>query len=182
MESTRNVPNKKMKIMNKVILIITTVFTLFAFKAQNNDVNLSNAKSKIYGDWQVKQVFEKAITKYTQSQIDQIKNSKLRITSNSIFFENINYIDPCSFVDSNVKISHLFDVNNSEYFWYEKGSVLLVPPKIAGPLIFEYTKEEFSNMFLIELGCGYELSVLYLDGDNLIINYLNGLSLILEKV
>ena len=120
----------------------------------------------------------------TEYQLDSLKNTKLKINKDKIYFENISFIDSCSFSKSNIKVTNLFDKENTwEYSWYEDGERLLLRPKDIGPLAYRYTKKELSKIKKIDLGCKYNsLSILYLKQDTLIIDDLEGVTLFMTKV
>lgn len=140
--------------------------------------------SQIYGRWKFEEDLWKQYTKYTQEQIDSLKETVLKISETQIYFENISFINSCSYSRSKVKVTRLFDKSNIwEYSWYEDGERFLLRPKDVGPLIYRYTKEELSKMSKIELGCDNEpnLNTLYLKQDTLILNYMGGVTLFMTK-
>jgi hypothetical protein len=167
--------------MRNIITYLIVIFAVYSCKSQNNNLIFIKAKSEIYGEWIVKELLQKQYSKYTNNQLSEIKNSLLIVDANKIYFKGLNYIDSCSFVDANIKVNYLLDENNFEYSWYKEGNELLVLPKMAGPIIYRYSKNQLNNMIRLELGCGYDLSILFLNNNELIVNYLNGITLILEK-
>lgn len=169
----------------KIIIIACVIF--FAScknQAKNTAQGSNNPIDQIYGQWKLEKDLWKQYTKYTKVQIDSLKNTVLQISKDKIYFENISFIDVGTFSSSNIKISKLFDKENWEYSWFKDGDRFLLVPKLVGPLIYRYSKEELSKIIKIDLGCDGEpnLNTLYLKQDTLILTHIGGITLIMTKV
>ncbi len=149
---------------------------------KNQAQNANNPSDYIYGKWKYEKHLWSGLGKYTIVQVDSIKKSTLRIEKDKIYFDNIKFIDTCKFSSSTIKFSKLLDKGNYEYDWFEDGTKLLLRTKDTGPLPTLYTKEQLSKINLIDFGCGYDLSILYLKQDTLILNYLAGVTIFLTKM
>jgi hypothetical protein len=164
--------------INKIIIIGLIILSSNKNQAQG----INNSSDYIYGKWKVEKELSKQYTKFGTNDVGKIKESILHIEKNKIYFENINFVDTCFFTKSKIRVSELFDKKNDEYYWFEEGDKLLLPLKYTGPLPTIYTKKQLKEIYLIDLGCGYDLSILYLKQDTLILNYLGGVTFFLTKL
>jgi hypothetical protein len=164
-------------------ILIVGLLMLCSCKNQAQPYQLSKEPYNIvYGQW--KHVYHEwhQYGKLNTVQVDSLKHVLFKIGKDKAYFENISFIDTCSFSTSDIKISKLFDkANKWEYSWYEDGEQFLLRPKDVGPLIYRYTKEELSEINKIELGCEYGVGILYLKQDTLILNYIGGVTLFMTK-
>jgi hypothetical protein len=135
-------------------ILIVGLLMLCSCKNQAQPYQLSKEPYNIvYGQW--KHVYHEwhQYGKLNTVQVDSLKHVLFKIGKDKAYFENISFIDTCSFSTSDIKISKLFDkANKWEYSWYEDGEQFLLRPKDVGPLIYRYTKEELSEINKIELG------------------------------
>lgn len=167
---------------SSLLFIVLLMLSSCKNQAQVLIKNSDNSINQIYGQWELKEDLWKQYTKYTKKQIDSLRTTVLKISKDKIYFENISFLDSCSFSSSDIKLTKLFDKENYEYSWYEGGEKFLLRPKDVGPLIYRYSKEELSKIDKVELGCEYGLSILYLKEDTLILNYVGGVTLFMTKV
>ena len=168
---------------SSLLFIVLLMLSSCKNQAQVLIKDSDNSINQIYGQWKLEEDLWKQYTKYTKKQIDSLRTTVLKISRDKIYFENISFLDSCSFSSSNIKMTKLFDKKNSwEYSWYEDGDKFLLRPKDVGPLIYRYSKKELSTIDKIELGCEYGLGILYLKEDTLILNYVGGVTLFMTKI
>lgn len=165
-------------------ILIIGLLMLYSCKNQAQpDQFTKKSFSQIYGQWKYVDYDWHQYGKLTREQVNSLKHSLLKIDRDKAYFENIGFVDTCSFSSSSVRINKLFAKSNTwEYSWYKDGEQFLLRPKDVGPLIYRYTKEELGKMDKIELGCEYGVSILYMNQDTLILNYLGGITLFMTKV
>ncbi len=137
---------------------------------------------QVFGNWTSVKSMTKDFTKYNIEQIKILEKSILHVENEKIYFEGLSFIDTCYFSKFKIKYSYLFDKSNPEYHWYEGGVRLLQRKKDTGPLPSIYSRAQLSKFISVDLGCGYDLSILFLNKDTLILNYLGGVTLFLVKI
>ncbi len=160
------------------ILFVGLFLLSFCTNQAQDTVSLTD---QIYGQWKYENHLWWEYGKYTQNEVDSFKCSILQISRDKIYFEDVIFVDSCSFSEASIKTSKLLDRTNEEYHWFEEGSVQLLPTRYTGPLVLQYSKKELKKIDKIDLGCGYDLSILYLKSDTLILNYLGGITLFMTK-
>lgn len=145
----------------------------------------SDSLGWMYGDWRYVGHEWFPVGRLTKEEFDRLKQSTLKISEDSIYFENIVFsaTKPCSYSRSSVKINKLLDKKNEwEYSWYEEGDSFLRIPKDVGPLIYLYVKEQLEKMDRVQLTdefCAFRY--FYVKDDTLILPNLEGVTLFLTK-
>ena len=154
-------------------LLVVGALCIFFFPCQGSALYTINPGDFIYGKWQYKSHVWWKFTKYTDEQVAQIQSSTLHIEKDRIYFGGLDFIEPRTFTSEEVKIKKLSTFDEEDlYLTYSS----------SGPLRYEYTQREFQELCKIELGPPYELAVLYLDQEEIIINYCGGVSFRMKKL
>ena len=156
----------------KWLLIIGTLF-VFSFSCQGEALYTINPADFIYGKWQYERLAWWKFTKYTDEQVAQIKASTLHIEKDRIYFEGIDFVEPCTFTKEEIKLTHMAALHEED---------LKLRRSSSGPLRHEYTLREFQELYEIELGLPYELALLYLAQETLIVNYCGGVCFFMKKL
>ncbi len=159
--------------------LIASILLLVGYHIQAQNDNLPN---QIFGKWITLKSLSRDYTKYNIEDIKKVEKSILCIERNRIYFDGVNFIDTCYFNSKRITYSKLFDKKNEEYHWFEDGTKLLMRKKDTGPLPSIYTKEQLSKFIFINLGCGHDQSIIYLNADTLILNYIGGVTFFLVKI
>ena len=111
-------------------------------------------------------------SEFGMKEVDCIKLSTLHIERNKIYFENLKFIDTCSY--SKIEFKKFFESADKESDYSEDYQFMFI----------NYTKDELSAVKRIELNCKHEgncLGSLYLKQDTLILNFCGGLTFFMTK-
>jgi hypothetical protein len=162
-----------MGMINRNKLLVVGALCIFFFPCQGGTLYTINPGEFIYGKWQYESHVWCKFTKYTDEQVAQIQASTLHIEKDRIYFEGLDFIKPRTFTSEAVKINKLSEFDEK---------TLDVTYSSSGPLRYEYSQREFQELYQIELGPPYELAVLYLDQEVIIVNYCGGVSFRMKKL
>lgn len=147
-----------------IVLIVVLLLDSCKINAQDE----SKPTDYIYGEWKYVKHFSWRATKFRSDEIDSIKSSTLYVEKNRIYYENINFIEPCFY--SKIEFKKFFNKNGEPRY----------PEDLR--LLVKYTKDQLSVINRIELDCEYNcLGFLYLKQDTLI-NYCGGLTFFMIKI
>jgi len=158
--------------MGTRIMLIVLSLLLFAQCKPEQEEYVINPAEFIYGQWRCKKHMWWTYSKYTSKQLEPVLASELCVERDRIYFEDSKVIKPYFFTPGEVIVEKLSEEGVDDCYTIQKG-----------PLKQLYTKEELRNLDSIHLGKNaYELGVIYLDKDLMILNYCGGVTFFMEKI
>ncbi len=157
--------------MGTRIIPIVLSLLLFAHCKPEQEEYVINPAEFIYGQWRYKKHMWWKYTKLTDKQVNAVMTSILHIGHDKIYLEGITFLEPRSFLKEDLRINKTKE-KNVKTILFEKG-----------PLRSIYTESQIRDLDEIEIqGNEYELGVIYLDKDLMILNYCGGVTFFMEKI
>ena len=142
--------------MTKKWILVLGVLGIFPPLSQGKALCPIDLAEFIYGRWQYQSHAWYNLHRYTEEHVEKIKASTLHIEQDRIYFEGIDFISPGTFTSGEVKIMKLDT-------FFKDAEELRQAHFFVGALRYEYTLNEFKELYKIELGHPCELTDLYLD-------------------
>lgn len=158
--------------MGTRIITIVLSLLLFAHCEPEQREYVINPAEFIYGQWRCHKHMWWTYSKYTSKQLALVLASKLCVERDRIYFEDNEVIKPYFFTPGEIIVEKIPEQDIRCIYKVQKG-----------PLKQLYTKEALRNLDMVSLGKdAYELGVIYLDKDLMILNYCGGVTFFMEKI
>jgi len=155
----------------RIRLIILGLLLFSHCKPEQREYSINPAEF-VYGRWRCQKHMWWTYSKYTSKQLAPVLASKLCVERDRIYFEDSKVIKPYFFSPGEVIVDKMSEEDIKSIYTIQKG-----------PLKQLYTKEELRKLDSIHLGKNaYELGVIYLDKDIMILNYCGGVTFFMEKI